>query len=247
MKPANRIFAKQAQILDEERVGQNRGKIHRQNFSNPISLISAKAVGQGQMELQLLHHVGIAPCVKKLKLPGRQAFGPTLCALLRRQRRAQGIGCTHDLCGEGVERRQVALGCQRQKPVQVCNPQPVTAGGGKLLRQGLDGCRHIFRHHPRRRTERGADGAVKPVFARVAGQVGQRGGQTGKASLGRGLTGQVVPAQDSSRGLGERAGARGIIYGKTFHPSYRIGERRHTGVTRRCHLTPLLYGSQDRT
>ena len=102
------ILAREGQVSDPEWRGQQRCKPWLQHRLDPSDRRRVQRAAEGDVELELLHHVRIAPAQQKGVLRGRQPGGAAAAQILLAGRRAEGIEMLDRAGGKPFEAARIA-------------------------------------------------------------------------------------------------------------------------------------------
>ena len=170
-------------------------------------------IRQGQMELKLFHHIGIAVSGQQLPLPGRQSFRTTACDIFWGQGGAERLQPQYDTGGQIGQGCGVTLGDQRQKALQPDHGQSLNRHRPQAGSEGG----HSLTQHNRRDAVGQPEGWLDRAMEPIAAWGGRQIGHAGHIGLRHGLSGPGIPTQPMCGSIGKGTVARREIDRKAFH------------------------------
>ncbi len=182
--------------------------------------------GQGEVEAEFIHHIGVAVSVKQRALPYGQAFGAAACGLGFGKRRAKAFEAIDDACGKHTDGGKRIFRDEREEPADAANREAAGGCRGNCRSMSAKGLAQSVGVSPRRQPEGRFQRPVKTVSAGFRRQIGKaRNAEVGLLDHG---PGQSVAAEPACSGVRERAFGRSEVDRVTFHPH-------PAAVARLCH------------
>lgn len=108
------VFAYQTQAVDQIGFGKKMAEDRRKLFFDMVDTLRFERVGQGDVKVELFHHMGIAPLIEISLLNGRELCPEPPCAFDICQGRAKPVDPSDNLTGQGFERSLIAPGNKAQ-------------------------------------------------------------------------------------------------------------------------------------
>ena len=121
----------EAERVDPERARQHRREQGPKRLRDGLGLGLVQIAAERQVELEILHHIGIAPAVQMGALTRAQPLGAAAGGFGGIGRGAKAVKVCHHLGRQRGQRRGVAVGGQRDKAAQAVQGQARQSDGGK--------------------------------------------------------------------------------------------------------------------